>query len=748
MSLNIINNLPIPQDWEEDLNTKLKEPSINDDYSNWKVEKSFGKEIDMFALSFAPGIVGNIRVFNDETDKDNLGNYPEVPYEVIGSGEAMIRYDLNAGLKAALGFKFKNIGFDFDADQKVQVSYYSIHDNEKLLSDALNNDLTSFKFIFSKDDVKDLNTNEGLALQYLGSISTNLEISFSDAYTGTISALTQFLPEGTGIAGECKVGASVSFGLKIQDDFKAFIKKNADGSFFVTINKAAITTKSGSAGLKISAQLADNDNLKVLHNVLLDSLLAKPVDKVDDIINNKLNNLSDNEEAILNFVFNRLGWNVDISDQDRIKELYSNLKTDVIAKSEGFLTRKLELGYSFEYQQINSKNTLFEATMSQAAIENGLRNIIMFQPSKLEGMDGVVVTKYLLERTKEITKKFGFALQFGDFSASWHKLSSYKEECTDNLLANKKSYAVSFKREHAYKGVNDRKWFIALNAAMDEAQETPRMDDFDFDFALHWEDRQKKTNLFELKQFVDMAVTWKCIPEKDFDNVVDELSTIALNNEKVKFSCHLNIPSGEMDKMFAGIANADNAIKSDSLSEAVPYNDYNFRKTPSLRKRAYNSVWSYYLKDKPISQEVKHYAKICHEKIGSLDIALGNWESQYYKGQTTRDKGYISFVGTIEFFSVFQIISSIQKGAANIDLLLSRNKSYSFKKLKNSFKKIDDIFKFKGAKDNYFHLNFFARYLINIAQTLGVADEIETVATVEYEDGSNQVKKLIYSSCK
>jgi hypothetical protein len=277
---------------------------------------------------------------------------------------------------------------------------------------------------------------------------------------------------------------------------------------------------------------------------------------------------------------------------------------------------------------------------------------------------------------------------------------------------------------------------------MDYKQKNQKMKNFDIDFTLNCEYKDRKTDEFELKQFVDMAVIWNCIPEQNFDDVYGQLSNISLNKRNVKYSCHLNIPKGIMDKMFNGIAKPESLIIQDSLSEAVPYNDYNFRKSPSLRKIAYNSIWGKYLNDRPVyPSEIKQFATTCGNHLQEFDLKLAQWEAQYLSTSTTSDHGSVSFIGLIEFFSVYQIIDRIKNGAGIIDDM----KSYSFSNLKQGFKSIDDIFKFKGAKDNYFHLNFFARYLLNIAQSLGVADKIETVATVEYEDENNQVKKLICS---
>lgn len=277
---------------------------------------------------------------------------------------------------------------------------------------------------------------------------------------------------------------------------------------------------------------------------------------------------------------------------------------------------------------------------------------------------------------------------------------------------------------------------------MEEPQETPRMNDFDFELNLHWEDREKKTKKEELVQFVDMGVIWNSIPENEFDKTVEQIAKLTFDKKDVTYSCHFMVPLGILDKMMDKIANPNEIIVLDSLSEAIPYKNYNFRKTPSLRRIVYHSIWKTYLDKKPTG--FKQFATACGDYIQAFDKDLADWEGSFANNSTTMDDGFQSFTGLIEYNYLYNILRSLKNGALYYDTAMDKNKVYSFKKMKKAFKKIDDILHTNGT-NKLFNLNFLARYLFNIARELGLSDELESISTVEYTDDKGKEQKLTFT---
>jgi len=520
MSTNLTNTLSLPASWREDLNKKLREPSINNKYEDWNIDKSFGTETDIFAISLKAGAKARFRVFNDETDKDEPNNLISNPYPGIGVDNAMIRYDLEASLKASAGVNFKNLGFNFDTTQKLKTSFYSIHSNEITLQEAAIKDLTNFKFIFSAEDVTSLKTNECLALSYFGEIGATLTLSYMDALSGTISALTEFLPDGKSLKLTGEVGASISFNVKINDDFYVLIRKTGDDSYSIAINKISLNEKGVIGKVGVEVQIEDSDSLKALQNVLLDALFDKPVQKLDDIIENHLGNLSNEQKEILSFIGERLGIVMDFDQQDFIKEQYAALKNKTIAKIEKHLKEKLSLGFQVEYRRESKTSTIFQATATKAAISQNLKSIVMLQPSKLENVDGIDIQEYLLKSETKITKRVGLALAFGNLKVSSEVLKSFEDQTIIDELNRMKEVQFSLLQQHSRKGSNDRKWFISLTGKSEVPSLAPTLfDEVKTALAIEWHNTQKKTSKFELEQFLDLAVLWKCIDVNEFDSI-------------------------------------------------------------------------------------------------------------------------------------------------------------------------------------------------------------------------------------
>jgi hypothetical protein len=262
---------------------------------------------------------------------------------------------------------------------------------------------------------------------------------------------------------------------------------------------------------------------------------------------------------------------------------------------------------------------------------------------------------------------------------------------------------------------------------------------------LHWEDWEKKTKRDELAQFVDMAVIWNCIPEDDFDSVMEHLSEITLNRQGVKFSCHLNIPFGIMDALFDKLANPETSILIDSLSEAVPYADFKFRKTPGSRKIAYGSIWKTYLDSK--SLKVKPFATEAETRLYVFDPDLAKWEGRFLNNSITMDNGALSFVGLIQNNYLYQLLEAFSAGAHFYYKVPGKNKQYSFKAMKKAFNKMNDIIKKSGANETY-NLNFLVRYLFNVAASMDLSKNFELVAKVEYKDDEQHQKIISFSMNK
>jgi len=193
------------------------------------------------------------------------------------------------------------------------------------------------------------------------------------------------------------------------------------------------------------------------------------------------------------------------------------------------------------------------------------------------------------------------------------------------------------------------------------------------------------------------------------------------------------------------IAVGDKSLIVHSIAEAIPYNNrYDFRKTPSRRALAYSPMVERYLNDGQFDEYyLKNFVRSAMNSLADYDYRLMHWENQFAKTSTTSDNGTISFYALFENFDINSALRQIKKGARQ---MIEMN-HYSFNELKSIFNQIDAVFDFQGSNDIYFHLNFFARYFLNIALRFDAKENIETVFTVEYKI-NNQPKSLIFTQKK
>lgn len=742
--MNLSETIQLTGGSMSDLTTKLIDITSQTKIPAFNLTGECTPKFDPLKLSLGLETNGYISVFNTEDDKDDLDNTVPNAYPVVGAPNAMIRYDLSSKLSAMAGYTFKMLDFDIDTNQSILLSYYKIHRNEKILQDAILSDAVSFRFIYSSEDILSLEKNEGLAVQFDGKISANLKVSASDVYSATLSALAKKFSMATGASAKFETGASLSFSVTISDNFKVFIQRKAEDNFLVTINKVVSNTKKAKVEIGITAQLADEDgDLKEFTNKILDSILGESVALIDDLIDNKLNNLSATEITLLTTIFQRINLPIDFSNWGLIKKEYEAYKTKVVSEVVDVLKEKLSIGFSFEYQRIGSTNTLFKANFTTEAIRQNLRNIVMVKPSALEGKQGISISEYLLSNSSETSRKFGFALQFGDFKAYWKNDLDMKTNETLNKINEQKLIVFTGQKTHSHGSKNATKWFYNIKAQMKGPMTKPTMADFDYSSTLHWENQQKKTTKEELYDFVDMGYIWKCIPETGYYDAFGKISAFIHGKKNVKFSCHINVPQLIMKAIIEAMAAPKQGAIERALSDTMAHYSNWVRKNVTDMS-IYDQVWSVYLKEDNESREnYKDWAVISYNNLIVKNKSLAEWEEGYNTLEVQNDSGYQSFVGIIENNNIGKRIVGFTSAMNKLDSEIDGNVVYSKNLMEHFFLNTDDLVISNGA-NKLFNIAFLGRYFLNTAEKLGLLNKVESFMTIEYQNKDEKTEVMTY----
>ena len=632
---------------------------------------------------------------------------------------------------------------NFLSEQDILISYYKIHTNTNTLQQALIQDIASLKTIYSGDDIFSLAANEGLAVKFNATLDAGLNLAFSDIFSWALSQLVKFLPKGTDVAGTANAGASFSFSVKINDKFKLFIQKSDGDLYKVNINKAISHSSSAALNAGIIAGIDEtDDSFAEFMDQIFSALMGEPIEEVNDWIKTGISNLSETKKLLLTKVIKRIGIDIEPLNEDLLKTQYNNLKIKIVDKAKVILTKKLELGVSYEYQKAIESNAIFNAVMTAKAVKDNLREILLFKLDNLEEKDGITVTNYIFSRKESISNKFGFRFSFGNFNAYWFNQKKFVFEESKNLLQGTYRNSFSGQKIHLQGGINKKQWHFNFSGEMNNAAKNPKMDDFEFSSIVHWEDQERKTKAEELADIVEMGIIWNCI-NAPFDEACKNIYEEIKGKRNVKFICEIKIPAPEMTWLISELSKSSTNDIILSLCSSMPYRSNTFRKK-LIDQLIYYAVWKIYFEDKGDGNS-KKWAALCFKQLGSLFPDLAEWERSFEKGTTTipGQQSYQSFVGLTEHSGLFDDIMSFQKGVKNLSDAIQNKNDYSEDFIQNTFNKIDNLVTSSG-QNKTFNITFLGRYLLNIAKKLDLDENIVSKMSVEYENNQGDKKELVY----
>lgn len=740
--MKLSNILSIPTDWK-DIDKNLNDSSLNLKDSPLTCSKEFSTDIGIFSLALDIDASAKTTVFNSKDDTDDLGNYP-TPYDTSGDGNVMLRYDLSTELKESVAGTFKILSANIESNQNVILSSYKIHSGTDKLQQALLQDIASFRTIYSDEDILSLAINEGLALTFNGKLNAGISLSYSDVFTGTLSQLLKLLPEGTDIKGSINASASLNCSVKIEDNFKLFIQKTNENEYSVNINKAKSKTTAATAEIGITVQLdEDEGSFSTFMEDIFAALLGQPVDNVNNWVNTGLSNLNEIEKTLLTKVIKKIKIfdDVELTD-DVIQTQYETYKTQVVNKAKEIISKKLEVGVSYEYKKVRESNTVFKATLTGNVIKENLKDILLMKVSSLENNDDIKVEKYIFSKTDSMTKKFGFQLAIGKFEAHWFDKQEIKIEELQDKVNKTNQITFSAKRIHSQGGLNQKRWYFNFSGQTNDSVNIPvTMDSFTYSATLHWEDQELKINASELADFVEMGMIWECI-EADFEETCRNIASKIKDKKDVKFSCEVNLPTSELTTLIPLLAQSTQMEYAISLCNAMPHYSNSWRKNVS-DLLIYVSLWNLYLENGS-NGTIENYASLCEQQLQGLYPELADWECSFRDSNTAKDQGYESFIGLIHYSNLATGITNLQKGFKTLNNVIVDKSPFTEQVIKKEiFNKIDDLVKTTGSNKT-FNITFLGRFLLDVAKDNKLNDNIFAKMTIEYKNEQNETTEIVF----
>ncbi|MBD8489479.1 hypothetical protein IFO69_12055 [Echinicola sp. CAU 1574] len=536
-----------------------------------------GKSIQLIgSLNIGPRIF----VFNDP--EDNTRDEEEDEHDIVQNkateeevlvvpnydSHAIIQYGIGVSIKA--GVPLEQLGFSLSGSAKVRACTYKLHPREHSLLKAATHDLKKFPWIFSLNELKNLKNNEVCTLEFAGELSSALEVSWSDLYSGSLMGISKIMKSASPIALEVDAGATVRFDFGIQDHFVLVIKRVSGSEFQVGVKKNKKQSLGASAQIGISASLAEKDH-GVLEKVL-DGLLEQYLQKAKAEINKVLAkaNMQDlNAEQLetVEKMAEMVGLGPVSNKFMEVKQRWESFLERLRNTIAQFVKAKIELGVSYEYSQIRTENCFMVGTLSESALENYHADLIKFKLKDLlkDKSDGVVIKKFLQEKGYQRKRGFGFDLKVAqkgigiDHDSSIEILERYNEQIGFLHLVTKsdKSYEGEFFGETF-------KWTAGLQAETKGFVYSPKISDLSCQLHLGFEwSENKKLEEGEIKKIADTAVLWGLIKDYRRDLLIDKL-THELKNKSAT-DIHVALKIDIPDDAFNSIIRAIDEVKRRSM---------------------------------------------------------------------------------------------------------------------------------------------------------------------------------------
>lgn len=693
-------------------NEKLADKTLLVDPVQIPAKESKSFESDKLPIVFSISAQGemSVQLFNDENDKDDLQlvNYQESSFISLDTTkDAYLKYSIKVYPKSKLKGTIEDIGLEINKEKGISLSYYKKHSNQKTIKEAIQEDLSAFPSFFNSMELNKLKSQDAFAYNIEGEFKAKGEISWSDLLSKSVNLIPSVFSKSVSLDLSISPKLTASFDLSFKDHFSYVLKRNANGSFSVSINKIKNSTIGGGVGASIGVKISNLESFEKQVEELLESVITSLTNKTPKFIGKALEAFeagsanSSETEAL-----EKLAKLVALEDwKERIEDLFQKWE-EIQGKFKKGLKESAEIGamltFSFEFKRINEGTEIFKATLdNEKELGSYHADFLKFDIKPLlsdlrqEKNNGITIEKYF-NQTKVITESalgFGLKIWKNDFLKG--KDFSKKEEIIRQDLRNHRQVTLTAIRGYDWKiGNKGGKWLSQLEASMPSFSLglEPRLSEFQFTWTLKsYLENFKIKSKGDLKKLLNSASNWGCISPSDIEPLVEKhFNTF----EKVKISFQKQIYFNDqiLKSLFKEIYSHgfDEVIKksiSKSLAASLPYFDGILERTnPILRENLYSPVWSYFL-DHP-KTSFKSLAQITADHLEDLTQSRSLVDAEKKAGNNNQGIWLADVIYTNSnlYYDLLSFLEGMRQIGEGMVLGIPLNKQ-----LENSYDKIDNF---------------------------------------------------------
>jgi len=690
----------------------------------------------------ADGKVG-ISLFNSEGDEDpselfgKSGTAP-IPFN---SSNAWLKYTAAANIKLKSGLDIKGIGFDIDMKAGLESYVYRKHRASEFLDEARTEDILALKTIFLPDNIKELDINEAVGLEFNGTLNTVVTLSWSDIWTTQLSALGQLLDTSELIKLKFGPEVSIQAGVKVEDTFRTQIVKKGANKFFLFVKRNTSRAVTAGLSLNVTVSIENPEVFTKQLDALFENLLHVGFDKLQKIVAKKESSLSENEKEIIKVVADKLGLPKD-GVLGLLKEKLEGYYEDFKTKADEAVRTKITAGFTYEYLRSTEKENIFSTLLTGKAIDEFHLEILKARTAPLiaaakKSSPLLEDVKFMNKEVKVRQKTWGFSIGFG----KWVAADQQKINMTVTKRETQKGIQLSYDGKRTFEDKVDasgRNWRVDFNASMPHISNLniPLANEFDYSLFLNYSWTEKKFNKKDLFHFLDLCLIWNVINEGQFTELSESLVADLKGGKDYSYSCHVTYPAELFRTMIAimgGTSDVLDDVFYESLGAALPYWDaFALRMDPERRAQHYGPIWKEFLATDSAAPE-----EIAFQHLKSVDKNLAKEELNY------KPNNFINFNSfafnananpqTKRRWEAFR--SGVRALSLAIDVKALQPHSPV---INNSFQKMEDLWNFP------IHIRAFGNYLSRVAKESTVA--AVCVGELKFKSGGEEQTILIGKS--
>jgi len=317
-------------------------------------------------------------------------------------------------------------------------------------------------------------------------------------------------------------------------------------------------------------------------------------------------NLVDKGAAEIDKLLTELGVKKGI---DKLKELeakWQRVKEKASATIKQVAETKISVSFGMEYALLDTRTSLLEATMADAAITDSGKGyytslVLGDMRPVLAGLrqatrdDRLNLIRFFDEQTIERKFGFGFTLGFGTFSMIGRSSKDVKIVKRRDVKGRQ---MISFSGSQSYRAKmgSDHVYATLFSAEMDDYSADQAPSDFAYKLGLTWTVDEGKLKQDRLSAFVDQMVLWGALPENTDPKSYDKLDKYL--GRKVTFSSTLSFDEKATRALILSFAAIDITAWSRALGAAMSWNKQPLLNMVSSRKKIYMAPWRSYLTTK------------------------------------------------------------------------------------------------------------------------------------------------------